>query len=62
MEDIEKRLKEGTEACLKAHGEWKDNQKDSSKRESLMEAVHEIRKVAARLEITVICRIDFGVI
>lgn len=53
MEDIEKRLKDATDACLKAHGEWKDNQKDSSKREGLMEAVHEIRKVAARLEIMI---------
>lgn len=53
MEDIEQRLKEATENCLKAHGEWKDDQKDSSKRESLMNSVHEIRKVAARLEIMV---------
>lgn len=53
MEDIEQRLKEATENCLKAHGEWKDEQKDSSKRESLMDSVHELRKVAARLEIMV---------
>lgn len=53
MEDIEKRLKEATDACLAAHSEWNSDQKDGSKRESLMEAVHEIRKVSARLEIMI---------
>ncbi len=51
MEDIENRLKDATAACLKTYGEWKDNRKDSKLREALMESVHELRKVAARLEI-----------
>lgn len=51
MDDIEKRLKEATDSCLKSHGEWDKNKKDSKARENLMESVHELRKVAARLEI-----------
>lgn len=53
MDDIEKRLKEATDACLKAHGDWSKDKKDSKTREALMEAVHELRKVAARLEIEI---------
>ncbi len=51
--DIETRLKEATELCLKCHGEWSKNQKDGAIRGNLMEAVHELRKVAARLEIEI---------
>ena len=53
MEDVEKRLKEATDNCLTSHAEWTNNRKDSKARESLMEAVHELRKVAARLEIEI---------
>ena len=53
MDDIEKRLKEATDICLSTHSEWSKNKKDSKTRESLMEAVHELRKVAARLEIEI---------
>ena len=51
MEDIEKRLREATDACLASHAEWTVNRKNGQTREKLMEAVHELRKVAARLEI-----------
>ena len=51
MENIEQRLKEATDVCLKTYEEWNKNKKDNAVRESLMEAVHELRKVAARLEI-----------
>jgi len=53
MEDIEQRLKEATENCLKSYGEWDKDKKNSKTREDLMEAVHELRKVAARLEIDI---------
>lgn len=53
MEEIEKRLKDATDVCLKCHEEWNKNKKDSKAREALMEAVHELRKVAARLEIEI---------
>jgi hypothetical protein len=51
MEEIEKRLREATDACLAAHTDWAVNKKNGPTREKLMEAVHELRKVAARLEI-----------
>ncbi len=51
MEEIEKRLRDATEACLASHAEWAKNRKEGATREKLMEAVHELRKVAARLEI-----------
>ncbi len=53
MEDVNKRLKEATEQCLIAHDAWIGNKKDSAARESLMDAVHELRKVAARMEIEI---------
>lgn len=51
MEDVQKRLQEASANCVNAHKEWIGNQKDAKLRESLMECVHELRKVAARLEI-----------
>lgn len=53
MDDIEQRLKDATDVCLKCHAEWDKNKKDGKTREGLMEAVHELRKVAARLEIEI---------
>lgn len=53
MEEIEQRLQEATANCLAAHTEWNKNRKDSATREKLMESVHELRKVAARLEIEI---------
>ena len=51
MEEIEKRLRDATDACLAARAEWETNKKHGPAREKLQEAVHELRKVAARLEI-----------
>ena len=51
MDDIEKRLKESSDNCVKHYEAWRKDQKDRKSREDLMEAVHELRKVAARLEI-----------
>lgn len=53
MEEIEKRLKEATDSCLECHAVWIQNRKESKARENLMEAVHELRKAAARLEIEI---------
>lgn len=53
MDEIQKRLSETSEACIKSYEAWRKDQKDGSVRETLMEAVHELRKVAARLEIEI---------
>src|SRR5262245_22536004 len=51
MDDTLKRLKEASEACIAAYEKWAGNRKDSSASETLHEAVHELRKVGARVEI-----------
>lgn len=51
MDEIEKRLRDATDACITTYDAWRKNAKDGTVRENLMEAVHELRKVAARLEI-----------
>lgn len=51
MDEIEQRLRESTDACIKSYEAWRAKEKDGSVRESLHDAVHELRKVASRLEI-----------
>lgn len=51
MDEIEKRLRDATDACITSYDAWRKSPKDGGVREDLMEAVHELRKVAARLEI-----------
>ncbi len=51
MDEIEQRLRESTDACIKSYESWRAKEKDGNAREALMEAVHELRKVASRLEI-----------
>jgi len=51
MEDIDKRLNETSAACAKALESWSKDKKDKKAREDLQESVHELRKVASRLEI-----------
>lgn len=53
MDEIEKRLSETAEACVKSYATWRKDPKEGTNREVLMEAVHELRKVAARLEIEI---------
>lgn len=53
MEDIEQRLKDTTETCIANYVAWKKDQKDEATRENLAEAIHEMRKVASRLEIEI---------
>ena len=51
MDEIEKRLRETADTCLECYKGWRGKEKDSKIREDLQEAVHELRKVASRLEI-----------
>ena len=53
MEETQQRLKDTAEACIKAYEVWGASKKNAEAREQLQEAVHELRKVAARLEIEV---------
>src|SRR5690606_14955062 len=47
------RLKETTADCIKCYEAWQGNKKDEEARENLGEAIHELRKVASRLEIEI---------
>lgn len=51
MDEIEKRLREGSESCFNCYEAWRKNKKDHKSIEALQEAIHELRKVASRLEI-----------
>lgn len=51
MDQTQQRLKDSAEACIKAYDVWGNSKKNAEARERLQEAVHELRKVAARLEI-----------
>lgn len=54
MDDAtDKRLRETADQCIKAYEGWMKSKKDLSARENLMEALHELRKVASRVEIEV---------
>lgn len=51
MDEIGQRLRECADACVAAYAVWAEARKDVAVREKLQEAVHELRKVSARLEI-----------
>lgn len=53
MDEIETRLKTASEKCVDAYCAWKDKKNDADLRGALQEAVHELRKVSARLEIEI---------
>lgn len=53
MDEIDNRLRETADRCIKAYDKWNVSKKDSASREELMEAVHELRKVASRVEVEV---------
>lgn len=53
MEEIEKRLRESTDACIKSFENWIKQSKNMESRETLMEAMHEVRKVISRVEIEI---------
>jgi hypothetical protein len=51
MDEIEKRLRETSDHCFKSYDDWRKDQKNTATRAALQDAVHELRKVASRLEI-----------
>ncbi len=53
MDEIEKRLRESTDACIKSFESWVSASKNLESREALMEAMHEVRKVISRVEIEI---------
>lgn len=53
MDEIEKRLRESTEAFIKSFENWVAQNKNLESREGLMEAMHEVRKVVSRVEIEI---------
>jgi len=53
MDEIEKRLRESTEAFIKNFENWVKNGKNLETREVLMESMHEVRKVVSRVEIEI---------
>lgn len=48
---IDNRLRDTSAACLEAFAAWDKNRKDKPASKALHAAVHELRKVASRLEI-----------
>ena len=52
-EDTALRLQETAAKCLSSLDAWNKNLKDDTARETLLEAVHELRKVTSRLEIDI---------
>lgn len=53
MDETGKRLRDSADQCVNAYETWTKSKKDLAARENLLEAVHELRKVAARLEIEI---------
>lgn len=51
MDDLATRLKTTSEECLKAYEAWIADNKKGANSSVLEDAVHELRKVSARLEI-----------
>lgn len=50
-DEIKQRLKDSADACIQSYEAWFKDKKKAQTREALQEAVHEMRKVASRLEI-----------
>lgn len=53
MDETGQRLRNCAENCINAYEAWQGSRQNVAARESLQEAVHELRKVAAKLEIEV---------
>jgi hypothetical protein len=51
MDEIKQRLKEASDACVAKFEAWRAKGGDHAAREALQDAVHELRKVASRIEI-----------
>ncbi len=53
MEDIQQRLKDAADQSMKTLAAWAAQKQNAEAREALLEAIHELRKVSARLEIEI---------
>jgi hypothetical protein len=53
MDEIETRLRDVSDACVKAYLNWQGKKRDPESREALQDTIHELRKVSARLEIEI---------
>ena len=53
MDDVKTRLKEITDQCITSYDAWQKKTSDDPLRETLQEHIHELRKVASRLEIEI---------
>lgn len=51
MDEIQQRLHDTSERCYKSYEAWRGDEKNPKIRQELREAVHELRRVASRLEI-----------
>lgn len=51
MDEFEERLVRTVEGCKESYSAWRANPADVPLREKLMEHMHDLRRVAARLEI-----------
>ena len=51
MDDIQKRLSETAAQCISSYEVWSSAKSDDEKRQAFSDAIHELRKVASRLEI-----------
>ena len=51
MDNIEERLHDTSKNCFECYQAWAKDKKGQPEREKLLEAIHELRKVASRLEI-----------
>ncbi len=51
MDEIEKRLREATDACVTYYLAWRADEHNSQTREALQDSIHELRKIGSRLEI-----------
>ena len=53
MDEIEKRLRETSENSFNCYEAWLKDKKSVEAKEALVESIHELRRVASRLEIEV---------
>lgn len=53
MSEIKQRLQDSAENCVKRYEAWDATKTDAEKREDLQDAIHDLRKVASRLEIEI---------
>ena len=53
MDEVVKRLKETSENCIQSYEAWTQKSSDDTIREELQAHIHELRKVASRLEIEI---------